>query len=180
MVAPVWPCSGFGDLNKGGIVTSSTSSPAIDLVYLCCLYSVQLCSSSHPLWQYPVTPYIRSNWAFLSEIEKHHQDLPPSSIPAGSTSFLHAVLQDLCRPGSDGAILTWCPSSVYCFFNQCHKCSNWYPQYVMLSLPLLALLIHGKALWCQSQITSCPLLCLQLPGESSTTQANDCDAVCCP
>ncbi|KAE8451041.1 hypothetical protein EG329_004713 [Mollisiaceae sp. DMI_Dod_QoI] len=29
--------------------------------------------------------------------------------------------------------------------------------------------------WCQTQMTSCPLLCLQLPGESSTTDANDCD-----
>jgi len=30
--------------------------------------------------------------------------------------------------------------------------------------------------WCQSQQTACPLLCLQLPGESSTTDANTCDA----
>lgn len=30
--------------------------------------------------------------------------------------------------------------------------------------------------WCQSQMTACPLLCLQLPGQSSTTEANDCDA----
>jgi len=29
--------------------------------------------------------------------------------------------------------------------------------------------------WCQSQINECPLLCLQLPGASSTTSANDCD-----
>jgi len=29
--------------------------------------------------------------------------------------------------------------------------------------------------WCTSQETSCPLLCLQLPGSSSTTAANDCD-----
>jgi hypothetical protein len=29
--------------------------------------------------------------------------------------------------------------------------------------------------WCQSQVTACPLLCLQLPGASSTTEANDCD-----
>jgi len=30
--------------------------------------------------------------------------------------------------------------------------------------------------WCQSQQTACPLLCLQLPGASSTTTANDCNA----
>ncbi|KAL3422154.1 hypothetical protein PVAG01_06310 [Phlyctema vagabunda] len=30
--------------------------------------------------------------------------------------------------------------------------------------------------WCQSQISACPLLCLQLQGESSTTEANDCTA----
>jgi len=30
--------------------------------------------------------------------------------------------------------------------------------------------------WCQSQLTACPLLCLQLSGNSSTTAANDCDA----
>ncbi|KAK0123245.1 hypothetical protein ONS96_010244 [Cadophora gregata f. sp. sojae] len=29
--------------------------------------------------------------------------------------------------------------------------------------------------WCSSQTTACPLLCLQLSGESSTTAANDCD-----
>ncbi|KAE9368495.1 hypothetical protein N431DRAFT_428274 [Stipitochalara longipes BDJ] len=29
--------------------------------------------------------------------------------------------------------------------------------------------------WCTSQETACPLLCLQLPGASSTTAANDCD-----
>jgi len=29
--------------------------------------------------------------------------------------------------------------------------------------------------WCTSQETSCPLLCLQLPGASSTTTENDCD-----
>jgi len=29
--------------------------------------------------------------------------------------------------------------------------------------------------WCQSQMTECPLLCTQLPGESSTTEANSCD-----
>lgn len=29
--------------------------------------------------------------------------------------------------------------------------------------------------WCTSQITSCPLLCLQLPGNSATTEENDCD-----
>jgi len=33
-----------------------------------------------------------------------------------------------------------------------------------------------RANWCQSQITSCPLLCLQFPNTTSTTtQANDCD-----
>jgi len=30
--------------------------------------------------------------------------------------------------------------------------------------------------WCDSQQASCPLLCLQLPGSSSTTAANTCDA----
>lgn len=30
--------------------------------------------------------------------------------------------------------------------------------------------------WCQSQLTACPLLCLQLSGDDSTTAANDCDA----
>lgn len=30
--------------------------------------------------------------------------------------------------------------------------------------------------WCQSQQSSCPLLCLQLSGSSSTTDANTCDA----
>ncbi|KAH7391428.1 hypothetical protein BKA64DRAFT_644729 [Cadophora sp. MPI-SDFR-AT-0126] len=29
--------------------------------------------------------------------------------------------------------------------------------------------------WCSSQTAACPLLCLQLSGESSTTAANDCD-----
>jgi len=29
--------------------------------------------------------------------------------------------------------------------------------------------------WCTSQETACPLLCLQLPGSSSTTTANDCN-----
>jgi len=29
--------------------------------------------------------------------------------------------------------------------------------------------------WCQSQLSSCPLLCLQLPGNSSTTEVNYCD-----
>jgi len=29
--------------------------------------------------------------------------------------------------------------------------------------------------WCTSQQTSCPLLCLQLPGSSSTTATNDCN-----
>lgn len=30
--------------------------------------------------------------------------------------------------------------------------------------------------WCVTQKSSCPLLCLQLPGESSTTSTNKCDA----
>ncbi|KAH9220595.1 hypothetical protein DL95DRAFT_383093 [Leptodontidium sp. 2 PMI_412] len=30
--------------------------------------------------------------------------------------------------------------------------------------------------WCSSQTAACPLLCLQLSGNSSTTAANDCDA----
>ncbi|RDL33126.1 Uncharacterized protein BP5553_08565 [Venustampulla echinocandica] len=30
--------------------------------------------------------------------------------------------------------------------------------------------------WCTSQKAACPLLCLQLPGQSATTRANDCDA----
>jgi len=29
--------------------------------------------------------------------------------------------------------------------------------------------------WCQAQIASCPLLCLQNLGDSSSTEANDCD-----
>jgi len=36
--------------------------------------------------------------------------------------------------------------------------------------------LSTRTQWCQSQITSCPLLCLQLPGASGTTSANDCDA----
>jgi len=36
--------------------------------------------------------------------------------------------------------------------------------------------LSTRSQWCQSQITSCPLLCLQLPGASGTTSANDCDA----
>ncbi|KAI0999950.1 hypothetical protein K3495_g8245 [Podosphaera aphanis] len=32
-----------------------------------------------------------------------------------------------------------------------------------------------RSSWCSSQTTSCPLLCLQLPGQSSTTSANTCD-----
>jgi len=35
--------------------------------------------------------------------------------------------------------------------------------------------LSTRETWCQSQQTACPLLCLQLPGESSTTEANDCD-----
>ncbi|KUJ24347.1 uncharacterized protein LY89DRAFT_679505 [Mollisia scopiformis] len=60
----------------------------------------------------------------------------------------------------------------------------------VLAVILLSLKVHSQAVyqidpnsvplsdrtsWCQSQMTSCPLLCLQLPGESSTTDANDCD-----
>jgi hypothetical protein len=29
--------------------------------------------------------------------------------------------------------------------------------------------------WCDSQITQCPLLCLQMPGNSATTSSNTCD-----
>lgn len=36
--------------------------------------------------------------------------------------------------------------------------------------------LSTRTSWCQTQMTSCPLLCLQLPGESSTTEANDCNA----
>lgn len=32
-----------------------------------------------------------------------------------------------------------------------------------------------RSSWCFSQTTSCPLLCLQLPGQTSTTSANSCD-----
>lgn len=32
-----------------------------------------------------------------------------------------------------------------------------------------------RSAWCQSQITACPLLCLQQPEESATTAANDCN-----
>lgn len=35
--------------------------------------------------------------------------------------------------------------------------------------------IQTRDQWCTTQETSCPLLCLQLPGSSSTTTANDCD-----
>jgi hypothetical protein len=35
--------------------------------------------------------------------------------------------------------------------------------------------IATRANWCQSQITSCPLLCSQMPGESDTVRANSCD-----
>ncbi|KAF8865295.1 hypothetical protein BDZ45DRAFT_668732 [Acephala macrosclerotiorum] len=36
--------------------------------------------------------------------------------------------------------------------------------------------LSERTSWCQSQTTSCPLLCLQLPGvTSTTTDANDCD-----
>jgi hypothetical protein len=60
----------------------------------------------------------------------------------------------------------------------------------LVALVLLSLKVHSQAVyqidpnsvalsirtsWCQSQISTCPLLCLQLPGESSTTDANDCD-----
>ncbi|RMZ76120.1 hypothetical protein DV738_g5090, partial [Chaetothyriales sp. CBS 135597] len=33
-----------------------------------------------------------------------------------------------------------------------------------------------RAQWCQSQITQCPLICLQTKGNSAGTEANDCDA----
>jgi len=33
-----------------------------------------------------------------------------------------------------------------------------------------------RSSWCQSQIATCPLICLQSPGASGTTSANDCDA----
>ncbi|KAI9047727.1 hypothetical protein LZ554_008437 [Drepanopeziza brunnea f. sp. 'monogermtubi'] len=33
-----------------------------------------------------------------------------------------------------------------------------------------------RVAWCQAQISSCPLLCLQLQGESSTTADNRCEA----
>jgi hypothetical protein len=35
--------------------------------------------------------------------------------------------------------------------------------------------LSTRTQWCTAQETSCPLLCLQLPGASSTTSANDCD-----
>jgi hypothetical protein len=35
--------------------------------------------------------------------------------------------------------------------------------------------LSTRTQWCTAQKTSCPLLCLQLPGASSTTSANDCD-----
>jgi len=36
--------------------------------------------------------------------------------------------------------------------------------------------LSTRSAWCQSQLTSCPLLCLQnTGGNSSTTSANDCD-----
>ncbi|KAI9892365.1 MAG: hypothetical protein M1814_001567 [Vezdaea aestivalis] len=33
-----------------------------------------------------------------------------------------------------------------------------------------------RLFWCQTQITQCPLLCLQLPGNSAGTRQNSCDA----
>lgn len=35
--------------------------------------------------------------------------------------------------------------------------------------------IATRRQWCQSQKSSCPLLCLQYPGNSASTSANDCD-----
>ncbi|PSS08784.1 hypothetical protein M430DRAFT_109594 [Amorphotheca resinae ATCC 22711] len=35
--------------------------------------------------------------------------------------------------------------------------------------------LSTRTSWCQSQIASCPLLCLQLSGQSSTTESNSCD-----
>lgn len=35
--------------------------------------------------------------------------------------------------------------------------------------------LSTRTSWCQSQVASCPLLCLQLSGDSSTTEADDCD-----
>lgn len=31
-------------------------------------------------------------------------------------------------------------------------------------------------MWCNSQLTQCPLICLQTPGNTAQTQANDCNA----
>ncbi|KAL2357344.1 hypothetical protein BJ546DRAFT_1024553 [Cryomyces antarcticus] len=36
--------------------------------------------------------------------------------------------------------------------------------------------LNTRQYWCQSQITQCPLICLQTAGNSASTQANDCDA----
>lgn len=36
--------------------------------------------------------------------------------------------------------------------------------------------IGTRDTWCTSQTSTCPLLCLQLPGSSSTTSSNTCDA----
>ncbi|KAH6669422.1 hypothetical protein B0J14DRAFT_119058 [Halenospora varia] len=35
--------------------------------------------------------------------------------------------------------------------------------------------LNQRQSWCQTQQVSCPLLCLQTPGASSTTKANTCD-----
>jgi hypothetical protein len=35
--------------------------------------------------------------------------------------------------------------------------------------------LSTRTAWCTSQTQECPLLCLQLPGASSTTASNDCD-----
>lgn len=35
--------------------------------------------------------------------------------------------------------------------------------------------LSTRAYWCQSQMTSCPLLCAQMPGQSDSARANTCD-----
>ena len=37
--------------------------------------------------------------------------------------------------------------------------------------------IATRQYWCQSQITQCPLICLQEAGNTAGTEANDCSAV---
>ncbi|EAU38759.1 conserved hypothetical protein [Aspergillus terreus NIH2624] len=34
-----------------------------------------------------------------------------------------------------------------------------------------------RSYWCQQQTSTCPLLCLQMPGASSNPSANTCDSV---